>query len=345
MSLIALAFVAALVGQDAVVPRDCRDDNGVDRCAEENRAAALNSLGMTSIEAEKAAGVEVYRILQVDGYGNLMPSIAYERRPGSAPQVVIYAAEGNRLAAPVSAPEWATVQRMARFADRALEPLPGSADPMVGLCLHAWLSTVEIANAAERGVPEGPVRRRTESACNGALTTRFAFELPVLAIKHFPECDALDPEDHRNEMTRLAQCARFKGDRLAAAALMNQVGWRFTPNRGSDMARAWAGLFGTNAETRLDWAGDRVAASRGIAGNAVAAYLAQRQTENPSLGAYISSFNGLSSTRVETTGRLDMDGPADARLSAPFTQVWVWNAPGLNWTLESWTVQPFGPAN
>ncbi len=339
MSLIALAFAAAFMGQEPTVPRDCRDDNGTDRCAEENRAAALTTLGMSSIEAEKAEGVEVYRILQVDGYGRLMPSIAYERRPGQAPQVVIYGAEGNRLAAPVSAREWEAVQGMARFADRALEPLPGAADPLANICLHAWLSTVEIANAAERGVPEGPVRRRTESACNGGLTTRFAFELPVLAIKHFPECDLLDPEDHRNDMTRIAQCIRLRGDRIAAAELMNQVGWRLTPDDHADTPQAWARQLRPNGRSRLDWAGERVA--DGANGNAVIRDLARRQAENPSLRAYISSFNATSSTRVETTGRVDMDGPDDSRLSAPFNQVWVWNSYGLNWALESWTVQPF----
>lgn len=346
-----MIFVASILGlvlsgQDVpTLSPDCRDDNGTDRCSQTNRAAVLNTLGMLAIEDEKTAGVEVYRVIQIDGYGNVMPSIAYERRPGSAPQVVIYAADGNKMAAPVTAREWSTVQGMARFADRTLEPLPGPTDALAGLCLHAWLSTVEIANAAERGMPNGPVRRRTESACNGTLTTRFAFDLPALAIKHFPECDVLDPEDYRNDVTRLAQCVRFKGDRLAAAELMNQVGWRLTPDREPDTARAWASQFGLNAETRLDWAGHTVTARRGINSNAVATYLAQRQTETPSLRAYIGSFNGTSSTRVETTGRTDMDGPENSRLSATFSQVWVWNSAGLNWTLERWTVQPFEPIN
>jgi hypothetical protein len=343
--LVALILSLALSGQDAAPSRDCLDDNGTDRCAREGRAEVLATLGMVSIEDEQAAGAEVYRTLQVDGYGNVMPSIAYERRVGEPPQVVVYAADGNRLTAPVPADEWATVQAMARFADRTLEPLPGPADPLASLCLHAWLSTVEIANAAERGVPAGPVRRRTESACNGTLTTRFAFDLPALAIKHFPECERLDPEDHRNDMTRLAQCIRFKGDRLAVAELMNQVGWRLTPDRDADTPRAWAVLFGLNAETRLDWAGERVTAGRGLTGNAVAAYLAQRQTEDDSLRAYISGYNGTSSTRVETTGRIDRDGPDNTRLSAPFSQVWLWNSNGLNWTLDSWTIQAFTPIN
>lgn len=345
MSLIALSVALALSGQTPDISRDCRDDNGTDRCAEENRAAALATLGMTSIEAEKAAGVEVYRILQVDGYGNLMPSISYERRPGAAPQVVIYAADGNRLTAPVSAPEWATIQGMARFADRTLEALPEEADPAASFCLHAWLSTVEIANAAERGVPQGPVRRRTESACNGALTTRFAFELPRLAIKHFPECDALNPQGHRNEMTRLDHCVRFKGDRLAAAELMNQVGWRFTPHDSPGDPVSWDRIFGINASVRLNWAGQTVVARRGGLGDEVAVFLAQRQTETPSLRAYIESFEGTSSTRVETAGRISMNGTGDTQFSAPFNQVWVWDDAGLNWTLESWTIQPFALAD
>lgn len=343
MSLIAAIAALLLLGQD--VPRDCQDDNGTDRCAAEDRAEVLRALGLTALEDEKAAGVEVYRILQVDGYGNVMPSIAYERRPGGSPQVVVYAHEGRRLSASVSVEEWADVQQMARFADRSLEPLPDQAGPLSGLCLHSWISTVEITNAADRGVPDGPIRRRTESACGGALTTRFAFDLPTLAIKHFPECALLDAEDFRNDMTRLAFCTGFKGDRLAVASLVNQVGWRMTPDDDADEPLAWARRFGMNAMVRLDWGGDVITASRGVTRNAAADYLAQRQTENPSLRAYIQAYEGVSSTRVETAGRIYGDGPDETRLSAAFEQVWLWDSAGLSWTLESWTVQPFVSAD
>ena len=343
VSLIALVFATALAGQDVAVPRECRDDNGVDRCDEENRAEALIRLGMASLEVEKAEGVEVYRTLQVDGYGRLMPSVAYERRPGQAPQVVIYGTDGDRLAAPVSADEWRRVQDMARFADREVAPAPRSdaAEDEVFICLHAWVSTVEIANAAERGVPEGPTRRRTESACDGALTTRFAFDIPALAIKHFPECDVLNPEDHRNDMTRLAQCLHFEGDRLAAAEVMNQIGWLLTPDGHEDTELEWARQLRPTARTRLIWAGESIGDGANV--STVSRDLARRQAEDPSLRAYISSFNAPSSTRVETTGSMERDGPEDSRLSAPFTQVWVWDPNGLSWTLESWTIQPFAP--
>lgn len=96
MSLIAFLAVAALAGQEpAPVSRGCLDDNGADRCVAENRARILADMGAPAIEAEAAAGVEAYRVLQVDGYGNDQPVVAFERRPGASPRVAVYGRDGQ----------------------------------------------------------------------------------------------------------------------------------------------------------------------------------------------------------------------------------------------------------
>lgn len=347
MSLIAFALAAVLAAsgqaQDGDATRNCRDDNGVDRCA--RLAEDVRILGMASLEDEQAAGTEVYRITQINGAGRLMPGVAYERRVGAAPQVVVYATGGVRMAAAVPLAEWEAVQGMARFADRELKPLQGEPSSELTICLHSWLSTVEIANAANRGRPDGPVRRRTESACGGALTSSFASDLPTLAIKHFPDCDALNPNDYRNDITRLAQCVRFKGDRLAVAQLVNQVGLRLVPEESEGLPLAWARRLQANSATRIDWGG-QVVTGGGGARSPIAIFMARVQTENPSLRAYLSTFEAVSSTRVEVVGDAAINDPQDENgppLSAPFRQVWIWDVNGLNWALESWVVEPFAP--
>lgn len=338
----ALLLSFALAGQEpTTTDRNCTDDNGEDRCIRLD--ADARKLGMATLEEEQAAGTEAYRIIQIDGYGRLMPGVAYERRVGSSPRVIVYGQEGAQMSAPVSPEQWRTVQGMSRFADRELAPLPGQpADALAGICLHSWLSTAEIANGARRGLPELPIRRRSESACGGGLTTSFAFDLTALAIKNFPDCDLLDISEYRNDMSRLEQCLRFKGDRLAAVELMNQVGWSFVPDDAEDKALAWARRLQPRSTSRLNWNGQ--VSTGGVGSRSpVAAFMAQFQTQNPSLRGYISSLDAVSSTRVEATGRMDMDGPNDTRLTAPFTQTWLWDPNSLAWTLDTWVVQAFAP--
>ncbi len=185
------------------------------------------------------------------------------------------------------------------------------------------------------------VRRRTESACGGGLTNRFAFDLVSRAIKVFPDCDALNPEDHRNDASRLKTCVGFKGDRLAAAELMNQVGWRVVPGEGADTELAWLRTFGGNANVKLTWAGAQIIGSGGFGNNTVADFLIREKAQQPSLRGYIEGFNGVSSTRVETTGRMQMETTGDRIQTAPFRQLWLWDSAGLSWKLDSWTVDPF----
>ena len=338
--LFAVLFSLAIAGQSAEVPRDCRDDNGTDRCAAENRAAVLRSLGMRPIEEELAAGTEVYRTFQVDGYGNVMAGLAYERSRGSSPQVVIYGAEGARMTAPVSPTDWRSVQSEAALVQRDLAPLPNDPNSF-GFCLHAWVSTVEIANAAERGVPKSEVRRRTQSGCGDGLASRFAFDLAARAIKAFPDCDALDPDDHRNDASRLRTCVGFRGDRLAVAELLNAVGRDVVPEQAADTQLAWMRSFGGSGDVKLDWAGRRIEGGNRHGNNPVAAFMVEQMALHPSLYGVLSSFDGVTSTRVEATGWLSMDGADDQRLNTTFRQTWLWDRNGLNWKLDSWTVEPF----
>lgn len=347
--IFAVLFSLAITAQAAEVSRDCRDDNGRDRCASEDRARVEAALGMASIENEAATGAEIYRARFVDGYGHDMPAVAFERRQGQSPQVVVYLSGGKLIRGVVSQSEWDAVRKGARFADRTLAPkpetnLPPDQRPM-SICLHAWLTTVEMSNSPEAASRVTPVRRRQESACDGALTTEFAFDLAKRAIAVLPDCDALDPEEHRNDITRLAVCGRLEGDRIAAASLMNQIGaGRAKIREDLTPARAWGYWMGTNNQVELTWAGETARNARTVNGRRADALLAAQLVASPDLRAYMQRFNAVSSRRVETTGTLERDR-GDVREHAPFAQVWVWDWGLDDWMLESWTVEPFAPVS
>jgi len=78
---------------------------------------------MASIEDEAASGAIVHRAFFVDGYGRDMPAVAFERRPGQSPEVVVYGAQGRSTRAPVNHHVWARVVQEAEYADR-LHPTP-----------------------------------------------------------------------------------------------------------------------------------------------------------------------------------------------------------------------------
>jgi hypothetical protein len=341
--MLAVALFAIVTLQQApAVDRDCVNDQ-LDRCGSGQQDRVRAALAMAAIEAESAAGAEVYRAFFIDGYGRDMPGIAFERRHGAPPEVVVYGLEGVRMSAEVSTAIWLDVQNRARFATRELTPPPGEGDEPFNICLHPWVYTVEITNAAERGVPNPEIKRRTEDSCQGGLTARFANDLAALAIKKFPACDALDADEHRNDIARLEVCGRFRGDRLAAAELMNQIGWRVTPEEDAETPFAWSRSFGVNASTRLEWDGQVIQANRSLRNNAAAVFLAEQQRAHPDLRGYIRRFDGVSSTEVQTEGWFRRENEGGEYLSAPFRQVWVWDDAGLGWILQSWTVDAFAP--
>ena len=343
--LAALLLSLALSGQEPTTTADpnCTDDNGDDRCA--SLAEDVRSLGMSSLEDERAAGTEIYRIIQVDGYGRLMPAVVYERRQGSSPQVVIHGANGAKMSAPITLGDWRRVRHMAELADRQIIRGPEDPSPDTVICAHAWLSSLEISARVMSDSIEPQIRRRTETSCYGGLTTNFAYGLTELAINNFPDCVLLDPDDYRNDMARLEQCLNFKGDRLAAVELMNQIGWSFVPENAEDKAKAWTRLFRPAAGTRLVWAGQPVNEGVGSS-SAVGAFLAEFQTTHSTLRGYLGTLNAVSSTRVEVAGHLEIEGAESqggAAMMAAFTQVWVRQSDLREWSLATWVVEPFAP--
>ena len=342
--MLVVALLASLVFQQstpATTDRDCLDDNLTDRCRADQQEKVRAMCGVASREEEAAAGAEIYRAFFVDGYGRDMPVVAFERRRGQAPQAVVYGSGGLRISAPLSAAAWARVRGDAAFADRKLEPLPAQGGE-VGLCLHSWVQTVEMANSTPARWRVEHVRRRTEDACSGGLTTRFAFELADMAVEAIHPCDALDIDQQRNRITQLATCLSLEGDRLAAAELRN-ARFNFGPRRGLDPkdAGAWRASIGTNGSPVLDWGGAVVRTDRGR-DNRVAEFIVGKLNELPNLRFEQHLFEGVSGREGIVRGQATY-GDDGTGYAASYRQVWVWDPNLGEWMLSEWTVEPFRP--
>lgn len=342
--MLVVALLVSLVLQQsppAAVDRDCLDDNLTDRCQPDQQEKVRAMFGVDSIEQEAAAGAEIYRAFFVDGYGQDMPVVAFERRRGQAPQAVVYGSGGRRISAPLSAAAWARVRGDAVWADRKLEPLPAQGEEL-GFCLHSWVQTVEMANSTPGGRRVEPVRRRVEDACGGGLTTRFAIELADAAVEAIHPCDVLDIEQQRNRITQLAACLSLDGDRLAAAELRNARS-AFGPRRGLDPkdAGAWRAAIGTNGSPVLDWAGAVVRTERGR-DNKVAEFIVGKLEELPNLRFEQRQFEGVSGREGVVRGQATY-GDDNAGFAAPYRQVWLWDPNLSEWMLSEWTVEPFRP--
>ncbi len=346
--LIALLGAAVIAGQAANAPdRTCLDNDGRDVCAQAVRADLLQRLGLPSAEAEAGDGVESYRVFFVDGYGRDLPAFVFERRPGSGPRSVVYGQGGARLEAPASLEIWREVVARAEFADRELVPSVVGREE-VAICLHGWTSTVEMTNSPVGRGRVAPVRRRTENACDGALTTRYAFFVAEQTLKAQPQCQGLDPDLQRNTATLIATCVALKGDRIAAGSVHDQIR-DGRPRNGLDQTSplAWQTYMGINGSPRLDWAGQVMTTERGV-DRAVAEFIVARLAERPGLRFELASYEGVDSRRVKVTGHAryaeeTTDGQ-EREFQAPFTQTWVWDPNLSQWMLSDWTVQPFSPS-
>ncbi len=346
----ALIFGLTLAGQAATTPdRDCLDDNLVDRCAEASRAATREKLGVASMSDEAEAGAEIYRAFFVDGYGQDMPAVAFERRLGQGPMAVVYGHAGAKISAPVSADVWRKVQLESVWADRQLAEHAASVDASgrsvprpPPICFHSWVQTVEMSNTWPGGWRVVPVRARTEDSCGGGLTTRFAHLLAELAVEAIPPCDVLDDKHQRNRVTQLSTCLTLKGDSLAAAELRNErLDFVLRPGADATSVYVWQHLLGTNGSPRLVWGDQEIRTERGRNQN-VASFLVAKQAELGPLTFRQTAFEGVNAREARAEGVASYR-VAEATWQAPYLQTWVWDPALSEWMVSEWIVQPFAP--
>lgn len=335
MTLIVFVALVALVGQDAAVSRDCLDDNHVNRCDDGRRNETLARFSAPTIEADAGSGAEIYRVLMVDGYGQDLPVIAFERRPGFPPQAVVYAANGRKMTANISLELWGRAQRELRFADQAVTPEAPAVDgrAMPAICLHSWVSTVEMANSYLDRSRRVPVRRRTEDACTAGLTTQSAFGLMALAMEAFPQCEALNEQQYRSAANRLGACAALEGDIPAAAEVRNTLNTLERTRTGEATPNFWRRYTGVNAAPTVTWDGETVVGS--LHGREVGEFLASR-IETHGARLVPETVMGMNAREVQVTGVLRR-GDTGATIGA-YSQTWEFSHYAHNWTLKTMTV-------
>lgn len=215
-------------------------------------------------------------------------------------------------------------------------------------CLHPWIVTVEMTNVPRPGSTSDAVLARTESTCDGALTTRYAFQLAELSLEAHPHCRGLSLERQRNTVTTLATCLALRGDRVAAASVFDAKG-DGRPRRGLDSLdpRVWRAWLGTNGSPRLDWDGQSVVTERGR-NNSVAEFVVDRLKERPGLQFRPVTHTGVDARTVEVAGLAEYElgeGEQAIRYHSPYSQTWVWDPNLQDWMVSVWTVGAFAPMN
>jgi len=324
---------------------DCRDDQLVDRCAEDQQSRVRALFGVGSIEEHRSAGDQVRRVFYVDGYGRDLVAISFVRARGRDPVVWVHypRQEGQPRPEPLQAPVpqavWDDIFRRSRNFDRSFAPRPDDDPSVIRMCIHPWVYTIEGTDPAIGNQP-GTSRRKTESACEGGPGAFYAHEVERAALSLLPHCAALDRSQHRREASMLDACRMLRGDRLAAAEVLNLAG-AFGRASTPEEAGLIYGRFGYRAI--VDWNGS----SNEGPGSALGFWIRKRVEEGRA-SFFVQSVDGESADRVRLLAMLSRsievpEGQERRYESARVEQIWV-RGQGVDFTIESATVGPWEPA-
>lgn len=343
VSIISLLAADVAIAEDIspadALSSDCYDDNMTDRCDATVQREVRARFGLRSIEQLNAANIQARRAFAVDGYGNDLPVVSFERAPGEAPQVhvsVILAGDGAtrvaNLTAPVSLATWNDVLEQSRYFHRRLveEPVPGEEPLPPGhvrvprMCLHSWVMTVEASDPGE----DAPLRRATQDLCNDGLVAPFAERAAALAFQALPACSGIKLEGGRTPIAGLSLCALLDGDTMAAGEALNQAMTLRAPSNASPL------LIHDQAE--IDWQGESV--------QGFAAYSAWSRLLDRNLLQY-ERVSGRTSDTVSISGYIveyerNSEGYPRHR-TARFEQGWV-RENGFDFRLRTMRVQRWG---
>lgn len=342
--LLAAILVAQQPASSPAAPTapDCHDDRMVNRCAEAEQRRVRQLYGLRPIEEHRDAGDQVRRVFFVDGYGRDLVAIAFVRARGHDPALWIHyprregEAQADPLQAPVPQDAWSEVLARSENFERSFAPPAGTNPGETNLCLHAWVYTIE-ATDPRQGSRPAALRRKIESACESGPGAAYAADLARTALSLIPHCAALDRAEHRNEAAMLAACRLLRGDRMAAAEVLNLAGvFRRTSTR--EEAGLIFGRFQYNAT--VNWNGARNTGP----GSAMAFWLGRVFDEDrPSL--FFESVEGVSADEVRLKALFhrvvyDSAGRQVRVERADVAQVWERDQGG-SWQIASATVGPW----
>lgn len=318
-------------------PIECRNDWRSQACADAEHSRRLAAFGLPGISVEAATGAEFYRAFYVDGYGQDMPVVIFERRDGAPPKVAVVGLHGSRIEGVASADAWAQVVSGGDLADRTLSP-PERPEASDVICLHPWTTTIEIANSRPE-FDRIAVRTRSENNCEENLTSNFGQLMARLAVASLPSCALLDGSRSRNGVTLLETCLRLEGDTMAAAELLNHAS-DIPYSNDRDLWRDWLGW--GNVHSRVEWAGEMVQDPSGFppegASRDVAAFLAEKFGEATSYLVSQDRVAASSARDVTIEGEIVSETGPDLRAS--YRQVWQ-SPDGFGWQMLEWVIEPF----
>lgn len=222
-----LLAMLALAPANVLAADECKDDRGLDRCDPQEQAAMLARYGLDNGESLQQQGTQVRRAFFVDGYGRdiLAVSFVYERGRDPRVDVRIPVRAGEPATPPatmvISAAQWDSALTKGSYFDRQLTPMEGEDR---SICLHSWVIRIEAIDPVRlsqdsypAGRDEPSVRSKTATSCGPSLAVDYAFELADLAYDLLPWCSALRASNNRDKVQAMTVCARFSGDRIAAA--------------------------------------------------------------------------------------------------------------------------------
>ena len=319
---------------------DCHDDRMIDRCKPEQQRRVRELFGVKPIEAHRDSGDQVRRAFYVDGYGRDVVAITFIRPKGGDPSLWVHfpretdlkRSEPLRAAVPLDV--WEGVLRRSGQFDRqlALPPTAPSAKGDILICLHSWVYTVEAADPAGGKYQPATLRRKVEDACDDGPAEAYASELAIAAVPLLPPCARLDRSRHRNEASLLSACRLLRGDRLAAAEVMNRLDELRNVDGPEDLTVA-RGLFANQA--RIEWAGDPEA------GSGAGAWV-KKVAEGGPTTLYFESIEGETADRVRFIGTFirAIEGE-DKYRQARVEQIWV--REDDQFRIERATIGPFEP--
>jgi hypothetical protein len=348
-SLLVLLLAGPAYGQGSI-NSDCRDDNGVNRCAPAQQARVRALFGIGTIEAHRDAADWVRRVFYVDGYGRDVVAIAFVRRPGHDPEVrVHFPREDNGpeyapLVAPVPVDVWDLLIERSELFDRADEPVavpqasPGEEVP-IRLCMHSWVYTIEATDPVRPGRPVAALRRRTEDACADGVTGAFAREVYRAALPLFPYCGLLDPSHYRTPANQLAACSVLSGDRAPAARVRNQAVALFRIENIGGLPSI-APLF--HYQAQINWNG----APHPISGEGAAArFFLSQLLEAGSDSFFVERVEGLNDSQVRMHGgfvRLSRTATGQFEIDAIAPVELLWEAESRDgFQIRNVTVGPY----
>lgn len=336
--LLLLAFLPAQGFAQPELPRNCRDDQGNNRCAAEQQQRMRELYGARPIETHLAAGEQVLRVFYVDGYGRDMVAIELIRAPGRDPRLMVRhrrpdGGTPTALEAPVAINIWNDMIVRASQFDRSFAPGPQGNSGDIVMCLHGWHYLIEASEPGPRPPPR--IRRKSESACEDGPGELFAYGLQRTALDLFPHCAMLDPEQHRNAASQLNACGLLSGDRMAAAQILNRL--RPLLRAGSPQDEALLrGLF--EYEMRIDWNGE----SNSGPGSAAAFWAGKLAQPSGRANFYVQSVEGLSADRVRVRGELGRSAGDNSSETAAVELIWT-NANGGPHQISEARVGPWRP--